>query len=165
MDESNLRPITIFASYLCVAGLLTVFILRNLFRQWSITRQSNIPKHELNSRLAGVQLFSALAALSLATTWYYMFSFFGLSYLEWAAHRGIQLPDDSFAQSGLLYIRELEVGRWLKNSTLFKEAWETAISSPQRFWWTQQIFLFTTAWSYFLGIRGSKRSHRCWDES
>ena len=78
MDESSLRPVAIFISYLSVAGLLTVSILRSLFRRWSMTRQSNILKHGLSSRLTGVQLFSALAALSLATTWYYMFAFWSL---------------------------------------------------------------------------------------
>jgi hypothetical protein len=159
MDESSLRPVAIFISYLSVAGLLTVSILRSLFRRWSMTRQSNILKHGLSSRLTGVQLFSALAALSLATTWYYMFAFLGRSYRKWAADHGIPRAHDSLGHLGLSYIRELEVGRWLKDSALFKEAWESAISSPQRFWWTQQIFLFTAAWSYFLGIRGSTRRH------
>lgn len=43
---------------------------------------------------------------------------------------------------------------WLQNTKLFREAWETVIETPSRFWWSGQIFLWTTGWTLFLGVMG-----------
>jgi hypothetical protein len=48
----------------------------------------------------------------------------------------------------------LALGRWLKDTKLFREAWEIAVEKSARYWWTQQIFFGTAAWSVFLGIEG-----------
>lgn len=89
-------------------------------------------------------MFTALAALSLGFTWCYMFSFFAYSYHDWACERGI-VPD-------VVDVRKLEM--WLRDTKLFKEAWETVSETPQRFWWSGQIFLWTVGWSLFLGVMG-----------
>jgi len=73
-----------------------------------------------------------------------MLCFFSLSYREWASTHDVALGGDP------------ELGLWLKDTQLFKEAWGTAVATPARFWWTQQIFFFTAVWSVFLGQEGKR---------
>lgn len=108
-----------------------------------------------NSLLSAAQLrrriiiFSALAAASLATTWYYMFAFFAHSYRDWAVSRG-----------GAVVGGELQLGAWLKDTSLFSLAWGSAMASDARVWWTQQIFGFCAVWSLLVGTEGSLRQIR-----
>jgi hypothetical protein len=142
METSNIRPIAILTSYLSLALLLSLTIIRSLLTRYSQTSsQSSVSKSKNPSRRNEIYLFSALAAFSLVTTWFYMLSFFTNSYQNWAS-----VGD----------MKALDLGGWLRDSTLFKEAWAMAIGTKARFWWTQQIFSFTTLWSFFLGIEGMR---------
>jgi hypothetical protein len=140
MEASNLRPIAILLSYLTLAFLLSLSIIGSLL---TCSTQSFPPNSKTTIKLPprrnAIYLFSALAALSLGSTWFYMFSFFARSYRDWAA---VAVPNS------------LDLGGWLRDSALFKEAWGVAISSGERFWWTGQIFPFTTLWSFCLGVEG-----------
>jgi hypothetical protein len=129
----NLRPLAIFSSYMILAALLTVITIRTILQKAKSSSYS----------LLRISIFSVLASLSLATTWFYMYQFFALSYRTWALngyHKGVD---------------GLQLGEWLGDSQLFEEAWGTACATPQRYWWTQQIFLLTTFWSLILGAEGN----------
>ncbi|EON68882.1 hypothetical protein W97_08140 [Coniosporium apollinis CBS 100218] len=148
----NVRPITIFTSYMLLCLSLTILILRTLYLRFPIQSSSSSSSKQQTHRSSPirsfkhVQLFATLAILSLGTTWYYMLCFFSLSYREWASTHDVTLGGDP------------ELGLWLKDTQLFKEAWGTAVATPARFWWTQQIFFFTAVWSVFLGQEGHRRS-------
>ena len=145
--EPNLRPIAILTSYLCLAFALTVLILRTLYEISAFPRPSQEP-HTLNrKRRLHIQVTGALTLASLAVTWFYMLKFFALSYRTWARERGIS---DAFRENSA----QLYLGQWLKETSLFRDAWETVIEECKRFWWSQQVFLITTIWSVYLGIEG-----------
>lgn len=102
-----------------------------------------------------------------------MFAFFAHSYRAWAGSQQSQsqqllLAAAATAASGsstssdigsvgsgaqsISTIFKLEM--WLRDAKLFREAWETVIESPARFWWSGQIFLWATGWGLFLGVMG-----------
>lgn len=134
MTDSNTRSIAVFGSYfgLCL-GLLSLILSRLNFRNFSKT--------------SGSYVISSLAAASLGSTWFYMISFFMKSYGDWQALQ-VHMPTDD---------GEIRLGEWLRDVKLFQEAWGTVVESPQRWWWSQQIFLVTAAWSVFLAAEGSRR--------
>ncbi|KAH8148248.1 uncharacterized protein LAJ45_07700 [Morchella importuna] len=134
MIDSNSRSIAIFGSYfaLCL-GLLSLILSRLNFRNFS--------------KVSGSYVFTSLAVASLGSTWYYMVSFFMKSYGDWQASQVFMPSDDG----------ELQLGEWLSDVKLFQDAWGAVVESPQRWWWSQQIFLATAAWSVFLAAEGSRR--------
>ncbi|PHH82717.1 hypothetical protein CDD82_5072 [Ophiocordyceps australis] len=138
----NARPLAIFAGYLATAAILTTACLATIVS----------PARPRRRRSALVMtLFSLLAALSLASTWYYMFSFFHSSYLDWKTAQHLQ-PD-----------APLLLGDWLRDSALFKEAWAATLQTPERAWWAQQIFGFCASWSLTLAVQGTKKGiSRLW---
>ncbi|KAJ5380746.1 uncharacterized protein N7496_003174 [Penicillium cataractarum] len=138
------RSLPILASYLILAGSLALNGCRTIF----IRYQARIKKNDWETPQRRVQffLFAILAALSLGATWYYMFAFFAHSFRNWEASQ--TLVDLADPEITTLFKLEL----WLQKAKLFREAWETVIETPARFWWSGQIFLWTTGWSVFLGV-------------
>lgn len=159
MEVSNIRPIAILAAYLSLSALLTCSILRTLYRisKNSRARQSNPSHQRLRSR--HLLIFASLAVICLGITWFYMLSFFTFSYQEWAHKEDVALPMGLWGPSGVFDGGKdkigLHLGLWLRDTKLFREAWETVIDGSIRFWWSQQIFLITMAWSVHLGIEGA----------
>jgi putative flippase GtrA len=147
---SNVRPIAIFTSYILLCLALTIFILRTLYLKSTLKPSFSTTSKQQTRYVSSAQivkhvkLFAAFAILSLGTTWYYMLCFFSLSYRSWAFTHVAALGGD-----------RQQLGLWLKETQLFKEAWGTAVATPARFWWTQQVFLFSAAWSMFLGREGT----------
>ncbi|KAI5847066.1 hypothetical protein DFP73DRAFT_366123 [Morchella snyderi] len=134
MTDTNTRSIALFGSYfgLCFA-LLSLILSRLNFRNFS--------------KVSGSYVFTSLAVASLGSTWYYMVSFFMKSYEDWQASQVLMLSNDG----------ELRLGEWLSDVELFQDAWGAVVENPQRWWWSQQIFLATAAWSVFLAAEGSRR--------
>ena len=88
-----------------------------------------------------------------------MFALFAHSYRAWAGSQQAQSQQLLLAAggsgSGVLSISTIfKLEMWLRDAKLFREAWETVIESPARFWWSGQIFLWATGWSLFLGVMG-----------
>ena len=157
---SNIRPIWILSGYLLLACTLTGSILRLLFKigKSSYSRLSWDWRHWKN-----VVVFASLSAVSLGITWYHMLAFFALSYRTWAYKNDVPLPERLWGPAGIVGEGAVtpKLGPWLKETTLFKNAWETVIDGPAKFWWSQQIFLITAVWSVFLGVKGiTRHSHR-----
>ena len=158
MEASNIKPITILCSYLGLAATLTAQILRLLYQAKTRPQsQRQDPQHRTPKR-AHLVIFATLAVVSLAITWYYMLAFFTLSYQSWAHNNNVPLParlDVLLASNN--DVGGLHLGAWLRDTKLFKEAWEIVIDGPARSWWSHQIFLITTIWSVFLGVEGAHR--------
>ncbi|KAJ5495828.1 hypothetical protein N7539_000944 [Penicillium diatomitis] len=140
------RSLPILGGYLILAGALAVNACRIIYvRYCARLKQNDWDRSHGHTQFL---LFASLAGLSLGATWYYMFAFFAHSYHNWAASQPtVDLVDP---QKGTLFKLEL----WLQNAKLFREAWETVIETRARFWWSGQIFLWTTGWSVFLGVMG-----------
>jgi hypothetical protein len=87
-------------------------------------------------------LFYLLALLSLGLTWYYMLSFMKTSYVDYYSPH---TPPVSIPSLAL----------WLRNTSLFKEAWSIVCSTPGRWWWSSQLCTYTTGiWTVFLWNEG-----------
>ncbi|KAJ6136140.1 hypothetical protein N7512_001300, partial [Penicillium capsulatum] len=145
-DTSQLiyRSSPILVGYLTLAAALAFNACRAIYTRFHARQKNN--DWATPSRPAQFLLFTILAALSLGSTWYYMFAFFVHTYRAWELRS--LLSADQLAELSLVTKLEL----WLQNTELFREAWETVIETPARFWWSGQIFLWTTWWSVFLGV-------------
>lgn len=163
------RSLPILLSYITVCATLSLHTCRTIHARyktrqsrndWSSTATTTNPRRHF-------RIFVTLAALSLAATWYYMFAFFAHSYRTWAGSQQSQTQQLLLAAaagsgggigsvgSGVQSISTIfKLEMWLRDAKLFREAWETVIESPARFWWSGQIFLWATGWSLFLGIMG-----------
>ncbi|KAJ5678525.1 uncharacterized protein N7477_004158 [Penicillium maclennaniae] len=138
------RSLPILVSYITLAAALALNACRAIHKRYQAREKAN--DWASPARRAHFFIFAVLAILSLGATWFYMFAFFAHSYRNWEETRGVS--DLQGAEVSILFKLEL----WLQNAKLFREAWETVIETPARFWWSGQIFLWTTGWSVFLGI-------------
>lgn len=131
-NVSNARPYGIFASYMSTCLALSIFIIVKLFdktEKLHAVDPSRLPQRKQ------VVLFAVLAAASLLTTWSFMFRYFEWSYDNWLTVRSQHKLDPSVKHWGL----------WLKETSLFREAWESVIIGHDRYWWSHQIFYFASA--------------------
>jgi hypothetical protein len=69
---------------------------------------------------------------------------------------GEPVPPTLWGENGYIAFGTLRLalGRWLKDTSLFRDAWEIVTERSRRYWWSQQIFLGAAAWSVFVGIEG-----------
>lgn len=140
------RSTPILVSYIILAAALACNACRRIFKKYQTRQKYNdwaSPQRRLH-----FWLFAVLAALSLGATWYYMFAFFAHSFRNW------EQTESALALHTKDFDLVSRVELWLQNAKLFREAWETVIETPVRFWWSGQIFLWTTGWSVFLGVMG-----------
>ncbi|KAF3034600.1 hypothetical protein E8E12_004187 [Didymella heteroderae] len=143
-SESNTRPYGIFVSYMSTCLALAVFIIVKLFdktEKLHATNPTQLPKRK------HILLFAVLAAASLLSTWSFMFQYFQWSYNQWLAVRSQHDPDPSVKYWGL----------WLKETSLFREAWESVIVGHDRYWWSHQIFYFASALGLHSEWKGVRR--------
>lgn len=73
-----------------------------------------------------------------------MFSYFSWSYNDWKIAR---------LAVGMPVLGDGNIGDWLHDTKLFKQAWASTLSSPDRAWWSLQIFGFCANWSVTVGIQ------------
>lgn len=131
-NVSNARPFGIFVSYMCTCLALTVFVIVKLFDKTEKLHAANplrLPQRK------HVLLFAVLAAASLLSTWSFMFQYFRWSYDNWLTVRSQHNLDPS--------VKHWEL--WLKETSLFREAWVSVIIGQNRYWWSHQIFYFASA--------------------
>ncbi|KAF2116094.1 hypothetical protein BDV96DRAFT_631264 [Lophiotrema nucula] len=143
-EDTNTRPIVIFFSYLALCAGLTVFVIQRLIKSYTVLSKhttASLPPKKY------VYTFAFLATASVATTWYYTFRYFDVSYQTWVMWRSYYQLDP----------KHLHWGLWLKHTSLFKEAWETAIIGWARYWWTHQIFFFACGLGLDLERKGIPR--------
>ena len=152
-SPSNIRPISILTAYILLAVLLTTTIFRTLLHISKTPSPFPASPRAQKRKAISISIFTLLSLLSLLTTWHYMLSFFVLSYKIWAMRTNTPLPTTLFGRHGIK-ATTLQLGPWLRDTTLFRDAWETVIDGNTRFWWSQQIFLISTVWSVALGVEG-----------
>jgi SNF family Na+-dependent transporter len=144
--DSNTRPYLIFFGYLGTCVLLTLYVIQKLLKNYIVLTKSPTARPPKRKH---VLTFIGLAAGSLLTTWYYMVKYFQVSYKTWLMWRSYYEFTDEQNHWGL----------WLKDTSLFKEAWEIAIVGNARYWWTHQIFFFACALGLALEQKGSTACH------
>lgn len=131
-NESNVRPYAIFVTYMAACLALAVFLLIKLLQK---TEKLHASTPSVLPRRKYVLLFAALAVGSLFSTWSFMFQYFQWSYDNWFTVRSQHDLDPSVKHWGL----------WLKETSLFREAWESVVIGQNRYWWSHQIFYFASA--------------------
>jgi len=146
-SDTNTRPYAIFFSYLLTCLSVAVLIILRLFKRANVLQKSTTA--QLPSR-SHVWLFSGLALGSLLTTWTYMFQYFKVSYQSWLMWRSYYELEPHHKHWGL----------WLKETSLFREAWETVIVGNARYWWSHQIFFFALGLGLYLEQKGIRRGIR-----
>jgi len=140
--DSNTRPYFIFFTYLTTCVGLTLYVIHKLLKNYIVLSKSTSARPPPRKH---VLLFIGLAASSLLTTWYYMIQYFKVSYKTWLMWRSYyEFTDD-----------QNHWGMWLKDTSLFKEAWEITIVGNARYWWTHQIFFFACALGLALEQKGN----------
>ena len=92
---SSLLPAGVAFSHFFLTGWLSVVVVRTTYRSYLALPPSSATRHRQSLRRGHVQLFSFLAAASLATAFYFGMRFASLSYMVWAAERGVELPEGS----------------------------------------------------------------------
>lgn len=93
---------------------------------------------------SGLFIIGALG--SLGVTWTYMFRYIKTSYQD---HRALTGLSDSKVST---------TTRWLEETSLFDEAWRYVCRTPERWWFSSQLCLFTVGvFTVFLYAEGMFR--------
>ncbi|EAT86138.2 hypothetical protein SNOG_06307 [Parastagonospora nodorum SN15] len=112
--DTNTRPYLIFFSYMLTCFSVSVFIIQRIVKKNTVLKKSTILTPPPRKQ---VWLFSALAAGSLLTTWGFMIQYFNVSYKTWLMWRSYYELDPHHRHWGL----------WLRETSLFHEAWELVV--------------------------------------
>ncbi|KAF2036730.1 hypothetical protein EK21DRAFT_52058 [Setomelanomma holmii] len=142
--DTNTRPYLIFFSYLTTCFGVSVFIILGILKKYTVLKKSTTASPPPSKH---VWFFSALAAGSLLSTWTYMFKYFNVSYQTWLMWRSYYELDPHHRHWGL----------WLRETSLFREAWETVVVGNTRYWWSHQIFFFALGLGLYLEQKGVRR--------
>lgn len=138
-QSRDIRAAAVFGTYLSTCLGLTMLICSNLNWAYDIRKRlkpkDRFPPPFIKSLFKTYVLF---AGVCLALTWYYMLSFFALSYKVWALHHAASTFNLHTAAA------------WLKDVQLFRDAWEVALETPGRLVWSQPIFFVTALWSIYV---------------
>lgn len=140
-SDTNTRPCIIFLGYLTTCIFVAALVVSRAARSYNALtiRQTVSPLVRKK-----VWLFGLLAAGGLMTTWIHMFRYFGNSYQNWLMWRSYYDLEPHQRHWGL----------WLRETSLYKEFWETVIVGNARYWWSHQIFFFALALGLTLEQQG-----------
>lgn len=150
----------ILVAYLAAIVALVTFALRRSVRT-SYSQQAGNHVH--------VTLWRVATLISFASTWFYMIRYLFWSYdafLERVRLTGglvTAMPQCNIAgtQGGILCARVkliavlLRMADWLRDTSLFQEAWLYVVATEKRWWWSAEVCAFTVApWALFLYVEG-----------
>ena len=161
LSNSNRLPIALFVAYLSTNSILVYTVVyRVLVRAHKALAPSQATRLREGTRRKHIEIFGALAFLSLTFAVSYAYNFLKLSYQVWAFERGEIVPTGFFGQTGILSgkVGQLQLGRWLHDTDLVAELWEIAMEKTRRRWWTQQLLLTTGPWSLYVAIQGRRHA-------
>jgi hypothetical protein len=139
--DTNKRPYVVFFSYMLTCFLVSVYIILGIYKKYTVLKKSTTASLPPRKH---VWLFSGLAATSLLVTWSFMLTYFNVSYQTWLVWRSFYELDPHQKHWGL----------WLKETSLFREAWESVVVGRARYWWSHQIFFFALGLGLYLEQRG-----------
>lgn len=150
----------ILVTYLAAIVALITFALRRSVR----TRYSQQTGNHVH-----VMLWRGATLVSFASTWFYM-----IHYLFWSYNAFLErvrltgglvttMPQCNITgtQGGILCARIkliailLRMADWLRDTSLFQEAWLFVVATEKRWWWSVDVCAFTVApWALFLYVEG-----------
>ncbi|KAG2024524.1 hypothetical protein GB937_003716 [Aspergillus fischeri] len=124
-NSTSNTPISIF--YLSLASALAGHTCLTIYNRYQICK-SNVQWQSKRSHKP--VLFTLLSCASLASTWFYMLAFFAHSYRSWRGQRTLAQGHEPERAS-----LPMKGERWLRDTKLFKQVWETVSEIPERHWW------------------------------
>ncbi|KAF2092469.1 hypothetical protein NA57DRAFT_50282 [Rhizodiscina lignyota] len=164
--NSNAGPLAQLYTQIAVAGTLLAFICGNISNA-----HLNVPpaqhtrsQHTLHRR--GIIIFATLALLGLVLSAYFAVARRVLSYRQWAEQGGENVPGTLWtgwytktADGKLIPNEEVvwQLGRWMQDTNIWVEGDSLALTSAKAWWWTQQQFAASLAWSAYVGIEARRR--------
>ncbi|RPB20497.1 hypothetical protein L211DRAFT_829397 [Terfezia boudieri ATCC MYA-4762] len=137
----NTKSISIFTSYFLAIVTCAFVIVRSILSSFRFCKRNGISKSTKHNLCTQFVLFVILTALSFGFTWYNMLRFFHLSYTIWST---TVTPLDT----------PHTIGNWLRDTKLFEEAYRIVVITPERWWWSQQIFLACFGWGVWVSYQG-----------
>lgn len=168
VDETeNIVGAIVFFFYILAALLLSGLLINNLITTWSRkSRQSFQTRQRIgiknaspvkNARTPGnkVAITATITGISFATLSFHMLNFLVQSYMRWSSAQisnGLML--DHSTGSTWEIMRSLQIWKWPKGSTLFKDFAVVISKDPRRLWWTQLVLLYTMAWNMLMSVVG-----------
>ncbi|OCK95837.1 uncharacterized protein K441DRAFT_686237 [Cenococcum geophilum 1.58] len=160
LTNSNTVPIALFSSQVLVIAGLTTTALYTIRRAWRTLPPSHNTRLQQVWRRRAVFVFSFLAVASLAVQTAFSVAWRVLSYQEWARQgdyetsNGIWTGWYGTGEEGV----GVQLGNWMKDVDLVREANRYVVQSPRAFVWTHQLFTGLIIASIFMGIEGQRRN-------
>lgn len=156
----------LFLSYIALALYETSNIVLSLYTQYTeVYYSASSEKHESEggdddikrstysiitsakaARARHIKIYAFLASISFATLSYHMLFFLITHYQSWNG-------DESLAN-----ISGEKLGRWMLQSSLFKDFADELVSNAQNAMWTQLAILATWFWNIWMARTGTSRS-------
>ncbi|KAH8999916.1 hypothetical protein EDB86DRAFT_2908315 [Lactarius hatsudake] len=148
LSTEQLTGLVVFGSYFI--GILCLFVL-------VVQSISERHREAATSRNASSWIYAGLALASFGYTWYYMISFMQWSFTDYERSAGV-------LKNGTEPMGLVRVANWLWNTALFEQAWTIVCDGPLRWWWSEQLCLFTVGfWTIFLQTKGKEHGvKRVW---
>ncbi|KAH9016408.1 hypothetical protein EDB83DRAFT_2439223 [Lactarius deliciosus] len=141
LSTEQLTGLVIFGSYFI--GILCLFVL-------VVQSISERHREAAKSGNASSWIYAGLALASFGYTWYYMISFMQWSFTDYERSAGVLKNETE--PMGLA-----RVANWLRSTALFEQAWTIVCDGPLRWWWSEQLCLFTVGfWTIFLQTKGKE---------
>ncbi|KAH8983481.1 hypothetical protein EDB92DRAFT_1890924 [Lactarius akahatsu] len=141
LSTEQLTGLVIFGSYFI--GILCLFVL-------VVQSISERHRESATSGPASSWIYAGLALASFGYTWYYMISFMQWSFMDYERSAGV-------SKNATEPIGLERVANWLRSTALFEQAWTIVCDGPLRWWWSEQLCLFTVGfWTIFLQTKGKE---------
>ncbi|TEB20283.1 hypothetical protein FA13DRAFT_1801065 [Coprinellus micaceus] len=145
----------VFVSYFGLIGWLFSKVLASIqglaSRALQTVSKAKGPSRKAKdgSRRGGVsvQVFAALTLASFAHTWFYMFKYMAGSFQAYELSLSVN-ASSPFA---------VRLTSWLRDTSLFEEAWYAVCEGRLNWLWSEQLCLFTAGvWTVMLWVEGTR---------
>ncbi|KAH9053110.1 hypothetical protein EDB87DRAFT_1653824 [Lactarius vividus] len=143
LSTEQLTGLVVFGSYFISILCLFVLVVQSISERHRLAATSG------NASKSSSWIYAGLALASFGYTWYYMISYMQWSFMDYERSAGL-------LKNGTEPILE-RVANWLRNTPLFEQAWTIVCDGPLRWWWSEQLCLFTVGfWTIFLQTKGKE---------
>lgn len=159
---NNYIGATIFLSYIVLALYATSSITYSLYTQYNDIYRSGSPSKDVSegksdattrsanytttaakaARARHIKIYAFLASISFATLSYHMLFFLITHYQAWSGEKSLASVSGD------------ELGKWMLESSLFKDFADELVGNAQSAMWTQLAILATWSWNVWMARTG-----------
>ncbi|KAH6644501.1 hypothetical protein C7974DRAFT_349378 [Boeremia exigua] len=163
--RSNNTPILLFGGQTLLVAGLTAHVLLTTRRAAKALPPSTRTRTQNDLRRRHARIFSAIAALSLASVTAFAVVWRVMSYVQWAELGQHKTPGSlwqGWYGTGDDGVGNWHLGDWIKDVDLLRESDAVAILRPEGFFYTAQHFMGLLASAVFIGVEGHRRNLSPW---